>query len=351
MSNVHVQGAGPGVPATEDGARKIIADDDLANDELYAAFQAREEATKPADPNATDSPSGEGDAGADEGVAPSESAPVPSEDGDGEEGQGQEAPEEVAPETTPDMESFNLLDRTLSRSDAEEALRVMDWSRGLQPDHVQAIDAVLSGEYVLVSRAEYEASNRAAPAATGAAAGMAPSPTFDDDDDLDPAIRARFDHLNQTIEGLTSQQQQVLQRQQQENHAQVIARVTEGANRFATAHALTADESRSLQERVVSMQILPGYAATYNNDAAMAMEKAMEAVYWTDDTFRQREVDKRLAAEAKSKTDTQVRTRKAGSLTGGGGSVPRVEAAPTKEDMRGGMVKEIADAMNGGQRS
>ncbi len=357
---------GEAAPAATLPPADQAAADEAANHELYKAFQDRESAATSPTPNAPETGS---QSGADEGVAPSDSAPVTppvvargdagdeadTGDRDGDAVSGVPAPvsddvDDVDAATT--TESITFLDRTFTRDEATQALQVVDWARNLQPDHVQAIDAVLSGDYVLVSRAEHEAAqvaNRAAPAGSlPPSAGAAP---FDDDDDLDPAVRARLDRLNASVDALTNQQQQALARQQQDSHAQILAAVSTGASRFATAHELSADESRVLQERVVSMQILPGYATTYNNDAAMAMEKAMEAVYWSDDTYRQREMDKRLESERQTRGKEVVKQRKAGSLTGTGGSAARVEPPATKEDRRSEMVKEVANAMNGGQRT
>ncbi len=342
--------------ATEEitgGPASTTDEDSVENTELYKAFLARDEdANASTDPDASATTASDGeDEGAGEGVPEAPSSPSsaqPTDDTDEtspqagdeagdeedetEEDDDVEAPAEEAPS------SFTIDGRNLTEGDMRQVLQVADWASSLSPDQVNAIDAVLSGEYEIVPR--------------GAAASVpqpgAAAPGVDDDDeydDLDPKVKARLDHLTNTVETLSKSQSSVFEEQQRRVNEEVVASIRVGASKFQTATGLTDDEREVLTQRVVQLQILPGYANQYRGDPATAMEKAMEAVYWQTPEYREREVQKQLAQERKTTSKETTRKTKASSLTSGGGSVPRVEPSATKDQRREQMKREIEEAM------
>jgi hypothetical protein len=221
-----------------------------------------------------------------------------------------------------------------------------NWARSMSQEQRTAVDLLLTGQYRLAPVNEPQpqpVQPQPQPIQPQ------PTPLAEDDELLDPAVRSRFDALNNELNSLRQSSQAVQQQQLAAQQQQIVNGLDTGRQTFQQAHELSDDEAFALVNQVVNLQVLPSYLAAHNGDATAAMHAALEAQYWASPSYQQRELDRR-AADAKSQETTQVRTRKVSAITGSGGSTaPRVETPPAdpRQGRRDAMVKEIADHLNG----
>lgn len=260
-----------------------------------------------------------------------------------------------SPAPSPDPESYTIGDRTLTADQAREALHVYDWAQGLTPDHVAVIDAVFSGDYVVVPRDQAPPPSQpgTSPVPPSGASGGGGGDEIDLDA-LDPDTRAYIERQRAQIEQYVQQATQpLIQANAQQHQQQVIAQLDQGAQTFMQRMNLTEQDIGTLQQRVAETGILPGIASRHRNNLSAAMEEALEAAYWTTPQYRDRAIaaqtEAQLAADRQRATEDAKRQRKASSLTGSAGSVPRTQPPATKQDRDKAMVGDIAAAMSGGQ--
>jgi hypothetical protein len=226
-------------------------------------------------------------------------------------------------------------DRTLTSEQAEQALAVYDWASQLTPQHMQAINALLSGQY------------RLEPVDAPAAQAAQPEPQVEDDlDELEPAVAQRIRDLEARLEAVTATQDNGEQER-------ITAALQHGAQQFAAEYKLEPAEMERLEQAIVQYQSLTGHIR-YTGDYAAGMRSALEQAYWADPELRSRALNAQIveqaAKDAETRQQTSAKKRKAGSLSGSGGSVPRTAPVPsTPQDKRAAMVAEIASVTGSGQ--
>lgn len=349
-----------GLPPTGDADG--LSDDEAA---LVASFEARETERANAGTDSTDPASGEGageatppeqattndqitealgdegtDEGGDEG---SEGIKPVVEPTTATTGTGDQAGAAVQPPTAPD--AVDVYGWQVSESEATQARQVYEWSQALQPQQVAQIDGILSGDLIPMTRAEIEALK-----SQSSQSPVTPAGTDGDlDEDIDPALAAKLGTFEQRLEQVAQTQAAQQSAQQAEYQQAIESQINEGITAFATQYALSPVEAEKLANKVVQMQILPGYART-NASPVEAMKAAMESVAWTDESFRKTQLELQAAAQVEAErqaaTVTRERTRKQGSLMGNGGSVARVEPPATRDEKQKAMAKEISEAMS-----
>lgn len=340
-------------------------EDRLANDVLYQEFLKREEGNTPTttDQTTEEESSGSGGAG---GAAPTSVPPGQTTD-DTTDTTDTDTTDSTTDDTTDtdttdtdedeDDESvgFSYNDRNFTPDEANKVLALYDWATNLPEGAGDIIDAALSGEYVLVPKASVPTgANARNPAwqpigADPTTVPTTPTTATDDDDllnDVDPAVKARLDALQSQVGELTEAQQAVLRQTQEQQRQQLVAAVETGTEQFRAQYDLSPEQAADLRNRVVNMQILPSFAAQHRGDIPTAMKSALDAVYWSDPTYRQRETTRQLEKERQNTKRQDQKKTKASSLTSGGGSVPRGDTpADTPKDRKQQMVAELEKAM------
>lgn len=238
-------------------------------------------------------------------------------------------------------DAIRLGDREIPAAEVEEALALKAWGDGLDANSVEAIGALLSGDYILVPRAEYEASQSAS---TQQSQSNQPADTDDDTDDyLDPRAAAEIAALKQQVGSLT-------QTYQQTAADDMRLQINAAKESYAEKMNLNPTELAELESRLVGMRVLPALAQNAPNYQA-AVEQGLDLAYWNTESFRERELDTRLTDTREEQKVTQTRKRKASALSGSGGSVSRSEKQPaaTPATRLEQMAADIRTHMSGGQ--
>lgn len=342
--------------------------DALENHELYQQFMSRESesreqqtssvadsngasSTPDESPDAAVAPEtevGEGGESSSTATAPAEPLPDPSTpepDAGTDTGTGADDDEPV----------LVWEGRSFDQDQIRQMAAVYDWANSLTPEQAQFLDLAASGDYLLIPREEAaqleQQRGQGQGQGQGQSQGQPPGSQSADEEDewLDPKAKAEIDRLHSELAEVRQSTQSVQEQEFQRFQGEVVNQLGEGRKSFQERHGLTDAEVDSIQQRMIGLQILPGYVAQAQHNYAAGFDNALETVYWSDPTFRQREIEKQYSTvEADSKKE-RARQRRASSVSSNGGSVPRVEPPATKEDRRAAMVKAVAEGMSGGQ--
>lgn len=257
--------------------------------------------------------------------------PVASDEGEegGEEG-GEKEGDVSEPPSDPDDGFVEIAGQKIRKDEAQALVEFYEWARH-NPQAMAGINGYLSGQYVLT------------PAEQAEQARQEKTTEVDDEwEDVDPAVKQRFEELKRQTEELDQWRQEWMQQQTQEQVARAQTDLQTGREKFNSKYELTGDELQTLEAEAAELAILPALISKHQGDRVAAVEEALETAYWRSEEFRQREIDKRQISE---KND-QKRKQKASKLTGSSGSVPRNRPEPsTAEQRREAMITEIADAM------
>jgi hypothetical protein len=341
-----------------------VADPDV--DEFTQALFEAMERRSPTRPSADQAPETEAAAPGDdqpvEGQEPSspESAPeAPPDEPPTEEEPGEEEPGEGEPTGEGDGQpspAFTLSGRDYTNEEVAQALPLYDWFARLQPAQVQAIDAMLSGQYRLVPATEPVATPIAPPSGSGAPATSPSSapPAEDEGEWLDTraqreivALRQQISDLQQTF---TQNLQPVVETQQQADFNIRLAAINQSHAEFQRKFDLPDEAMEALETTIAESQVLPGLAHKHGNLKA-GMDAALEMAFWSTPVYRDRYLASREASQEAEQAQTDaatVRKQHLTALSGSGGSAPRREPVPSNsEDRHAAMVAEIAQAMNG----
>jgi hypothetical protein len=334
-------------------------------DEFTQALFAAMESRSPVKPSADQAPETEPDApGGEETVegqepSPPESAPeappeAPPPDEVPEEGEPEEG-EAPGPESGQSAPAFTFSGRDYSNEQVAQALPVYDWFARLQPQQVQAIDALLSGGYRLVPANE-PVVTPATP--TGSVAPVAPPPpgsaTAEEGEWLDPRAQREINALRQQMaqmqEVFTQNLAPVVQTQQQADYNTRLSAIKLSHAEFQERFQLPDEAMDALEATIAESQVLPGLANRHGSLKA-GMDAALEMAFWSTPVYRDHFIEQRQASKEAEQATTDaatVRKQHLTALSGSGGSAPRREPVPsTPADRHAAMVSEIAQAMNG----
>lgn len=238
------------------------------------------------------------------------------------------------------------------------AVQIDAWYTQLNNPQLQAIDALLSGQYKLVP------ANEAVPEPTVTSPAIPPASSdsaitqLDDAGEwLDPRAEAEITRLRNDIstlrEQFTGQVTPIVQQQQSDLLSQRLAAVDSAHIAFQTDYKLSDDQARAISEAVVQAGVLPNLIDRHGGDVVKATRAAYEQAFWTTPSLRDEYVRRQAAGElATLSTQQQAETlkqQKMSALANSGGSVPRRDVQPkTSEDRHSAMVEAIrADMGNG----
>lgn len=303
-----------------------------------------------ADSDGSDGGDGSGEVAADLLTPAPTADDVDDEDEDGTDRQGDLAPS--SPTTPPapivdpatgvvDLNTITteFYGRPLTQAEAYNLFTLgADLSR-LTAEQARAVEAIIYGDPQATNQPIAQPQQQPV-------APVVPVAPVDLDPDLDPEIAKALGPIQQQLASqqafIEQQSRQQLTQQQQQASTQIRA-ATEA---FTADRQLTAQESAQLQEAVLSSGIFQPLYVNHGGDAAAAMTKALDTLYWQTPTFREREVAKQLAVKEQQIDATVKKSRKAGALAPGGAAVSREDPPPTtREGRQAAMVSEIAKAM------
>ena len=302
--------------------------------------------TDPAAPGGDEPPS-EGEEPSSPETEPSpepepEPEPAPDEGGAPEEGHGQPA------------SAFTLSGVDYSSEQVSRALQVASWFDRLNPQEVQAIDALMSGQYTLSPlQPQPQPSPGGQPAPSPSS--VQPPPAAEDEGDwLDPRaqteIRALRAQINDLTESFKASLGPVVQTQQQADYQARLTQINKAHADFQARYQLDDNAMNALETSIAQAQVLPGLAQR-EGSIEKGMNTALEMMFWTTPTYRdawQAQRTTSLQAEQAAEEQATIRKQHLTALSGSGGSAPRREPVPSSpEDRHQAMVQEIAAAMNG----
>lgn len=318
--------------------------------------------TPPAAPDAPSTVEGPSGASVSE---PSGTAEVQPLDGDGNVIAGSQpaidtTPVEGEPTSSEPAQSdpaFTFAGVDYSSTDLAQAVQLRDWYSRLNNPQIQAIDALLSGEYQLVPTSQSQVAPVATPPAPQPATSPASpldSPVNDDAGEwLDPRAEAEINRLRteltQLTERVTSSVTPLIESRQNDQFNATLSAIDQAHAAFQIEYTLDDDTMKQLGDAVVAAGVFPSLLQQHGNPAT-ATKAALDMMLWTTPSFRDKIVTQRLTALATdSQAQAQVdKTRKLTSLASSGGSVPRRTTTPqTKEERYAAMTEEIRAAVNG----
>lgn len=273
---------------------------------------------------------------------------------EGEEPGGIETPAPVTP-------AFTFAGVDYDAEQLSHAVRLQGWYNRLNNDQLQAIDALLSNQYVLVpataSVAPQTPPQQTQPQAT---VPVSPSPTVDDGagEWLDPRAEAEIAALRNQLTQMQQSFQQnlapLVQTQANTQLQQNIAAIERAESAFRANYTLDDTIFKTIQDSVIQAGILPSLLPQHNGNVEAATRQAYEMMFWTTPAFREAHLGARASsdlAEAAQADQAEVdRKKKLTALSpSSGGSVPRpsTRTPQTKDDRHAGMVELIRADMNG----
>lgn len=333
-------------------------DDELANNELYQQFLAREAQSEGLNVDPEDTPvvdeANEGDESDSTAGAP---APVDESEA-GSVGGGS-----VAPSASPtDASPYTIDGQDFTPDEMRQLIGAARWAGQLNPLQAAYIDGVLSGD-IQVDPSTIPGLNLT-PQGTPIQpqSSQVPPQPVDDYEYADPRLKQELDDLRNQVAQFSQTQQQLAQQSQLTQRAAIEAQIQDGVTQFQTRFGMSDADKDELLNSTVLAQVLPSFAQTATPD--VAIQQAMEMLYWNTPKFRdahiqqqqvngggQQVVDVNDDSSEPVVDMAPVRQRKMSALASSGGSVPRV-APPTKltkQERQKAMANEVAAAMNGSQ--
>jgi hypothetical protein len=284
---------------------------------------------------------GEPEAGQEPGSAPASPDPASTTDTPPPPDSQPDTDQEVDPDARTDEEVreqvIDLLGERLSNEEAQSLRDFYRWARQ-NPQHIQAFDAYLSGQAQIVPLGQQPPQSPVG--GQSAQAGRDSQPAADPYEDLEPVVAERLREIDQIKE-----RQLAWEREQQQQQFVVAQRaVGEGQTRFQQKMGLSDDEIETLAQEAAGLGMLP-HMIQQTGDIVSAVEQTLETAYWRSPEWRSRELQRQVAQQQ----NDAKRQRKASSLSGSSGSVPRTSPEPsTAAERRDAMVAEIRQAQQDG---
>ena len=268
---------------------------------------------------------------------------------------------------------YQIGDRTLEFEEAVRAMQVYDWVNGLEEPQLNAIDGLLSGNYLLVPQSEQEAiqafyESRMREGQQQTLEPQTPSPIippveeFDETQYTDPVLAKQMHdymaRMEAQLQSLQQGQQQVQLTQEQQQQIAARQQIEVGEQVFAQQYELEPDDMQALRYALANSNQFQGFLQGAGGNYQAAVQAGLEAMYWQHPGFRQRAIQQAAQQQADqlllANQDQQQKTQKQAALTGGGGSVARTSqpADPAKmsqTERDAGLEKAIATAMAKGE--
>lgn len=167
------------------------------------------------------------------------------------------------------------------------------------------------------------------------------------------AYNANQSQIAALVQAQQAQQQQAMVEAQRRNEQYAEAGVAQFHTRYNT---LSAEEVAQLRGVAARMNVIPSLLSGIDpvtggvapTDPIRVVERAMEIAYNTIPEYRTRETQQATTAAQQQAAQANQRKRKAGSLSGSSGSVPRTTPAPTTpQGQRQAMLAEVGEMMAG----
>lgn len=228
----------------------------------------------------------------------------------------------------------------------ERAIGLTTYFDGLPPDAIQAFDAILSGDYILVPRNQAQAPG--APPAV-----PAPVPGSIDDEWVDPKAAAEIARLNAQIAATNQNVNSLAQQDNQRRQQEFESMIDNASATFKTEHNLSDAQLARIQQAVVSAQVIPGLMRTTPGGPSAVYAKALDMIAWQDAEFRATKIEAARQvttdAERQAHTERQARKAKAGAVASTGAPGARTAPATTpKTGDRQSLVQAMADMITQG---
>lgn len=258
--------------------------------------------------------------------------------------------------------AFTFAGVDYSPDQVARAIQVHDWYDRLNDNQVQAVDALLSGQYRLVP------ANEAAPVPPITQQGQPqppvtpPAPTDipavgdEAGEWLDPRAQAEVNRLQSQLDQIRQQFNgavtPLVQSQVDAQHRQHMQSIDNATSAFKDAYQLDDSLIETIGRSVVQAGVLPSLIQQHQGNVEAATRQAYEMMFWTTPTFRDAYMQSKntadladLAVQEKANADKQ---RKMTALTASGGSAPRITPkANTHDERYAGMIEMIRADMNG----
>lgn len=256
------------------------------------------------------------------------------EDETGDDGTG--GTEEESDDESDDGESESASDIDLgdgTKLSATEAKSLLDFKRFLDgnPDTRANLDAARS----------IPPPPPAQPVATLPAAVTPPTPPEGLDLD-DPSVKVLWEAYQSVAANQQRIQQESLQRQQQENVAQVERAVSDWSTKYKVSETVLA----GIRARAAASQVVPGLIAS-GKSTYDSIISALDQAFWSDPDLRSQYLAAAADDTKKAEAAARSKTRKLGSISGRGtttgGNKPVRDMTP--EERRTAMAAEIAEHM------
>lgn len=242
---------------------------------------------------------------------------VPPEDG--VQGQGGEVNSDVA--TGEGLDFATLFTQRYGRAPVPEELEgliaLADWANNLTPEQQQAINNALS-PVAGGGQGQAQSEGSVPPPSSE------PDPLIEQYGEDDPLVQ----RLKQQEQELTQLRTSYQQRYAEETRQDAVRNINLASDAFRSAREdITDADMDRLQGAVTSAGIFPAFVQAANGNVQAAMSRALDWAYWQDETFREREIAKRVAERPAVQAAHETRKNKAASVTGtGGNGASRTEA-------------------------
>lgn len=224
----------------------------------------------------------------------------------------------------------------------EQVQYALGLANAITPQEVQALQAIRDGQ-AAISFVDPQTGQPIPP--VGVAPTTPGTPPADEEWD-DPRAQAAFATLNTTLAEMQRQQTALYESQVAEQNRVIVTALEASASDFAKTRGLNDDELARLTTAVGQSGLLPVYARQHPGDPRSAMSEALNALYWSDPAFRDRETQRAISEHTTATADVDRKKATAGSVAGAGGSVSRTPPAPSTHDERQrAMVDMIASDM------
>ena len=153
----------------------------------------------------------------------------------------------------------------------------------------------------------------------------------------------------QALEFYQRQQADLAQRAARDEQSRREAQIAAGHEAFKSSHPdLTDVDLHYLAQRAANLQVMAGLVQQHNGDVTAAYQDALTTAMYSDPTYRDRVIQSQVDQFATSQADLQERKANAASLSGSGGSIPRLsQPAPaemTPDQRRAAMARFVAEA-------